>query len=478
MIKDSVIKELEKILGQGLITEDTELSGYAVDGAVPQILAVPGSVEEVAEVIKIAAENSLAVVVRGGGTKMGLGNSPQRLDLVLSTQRLDAITDMDTANLTVTVQAGVWFSGLQDALSGQENRCYLPVSSSGPQEGEICSEREHMGCFVPLDPPLAKRATFGGIVAANSSGPRRLLHGTVRDMLLGVRYVDARGRIIGMGGKTVKNVSGYDVSKLMIGSMGTLGVICEMTLRLLPLPETASTMVAGFRAMDEAFELVDKIMSSKLTPAAIEVFDSKVEEKIGVGLQETAQGSRFFVAVLAEGAAEAVRRICSDTAQMAKDAGAQGSMLVGEEGQFRFWAEYGELCNPERWGEPPPVLIRLSCPISRLMGLLSSASQEADSLNLEAGIFAHAGSGVGRVILQSRNDRADFQAGIFKWTGRMLEKCLEVGGNLVVEGADYPWKGELPLWGISRPDFDILKRIKREVDPEGIFSPGRFVAGI
>ncbi len=478
MIKDNVIKELQKALGDNLITSDEKLQGYAVEGLAPQAVAVPDSVEEVAEVVKVAAKNGLALVVRGGGTKMGLGNRPQRLDLVLSTSRLDTITDMDTANLTVTAQGGVPFSVLQDALSGQENRCYLPVPSPGAEERQICSEREHRGCFVPLDPPLAERATCGGIVATNSYGPRRLLHGTIRDMLLGVRYVDPRGRIIGMGGKTVKNVSGYDVSKLMIGSMGTLGVICEMTLRLLPLPETASTVVFGFKSMNEAFALVDDIMATKLTPAAIELFDSEVRKKIGVELRGSGQDSKFFVAVLAEGPAEAVRRICTDTIEMSKGAGAQWSTVAAEDSQVRFWTAYGELCSSEHWDGPSPVLTRLSCPISRLKDLMLTAVQEAGALNLMTGIFAHAGSGVARVILQPSRDVADLQAGIFRWMGLMLQRCLEVGGNLVVESAEYSWKKELPLWGISRPDFDILKRIKREVDPEMIFSPGRFVSGI
>ena len=476
MVKDSIFKELEDILGQGLETREIEVAEYAIDGLVPAAVAIPETVEQVAEVVRVASSNNLALVVRGGGTKIEMGNRPERLDLVLATSRINRITDMDTANLTVTAQAGVVFADLQDALSGQENRCYMPVSSSGPSDEQVCSDRQHMGCFVPLDPPFSDRATLGGIVAANSSGPRRLLYGTMRDMLLGVRYVNADGRIIGMGGKTVKNVSGYDVSKLLIGSMGSLGVICEMTLRLLPLPEHSATTIVGFKSLELAFSMVDKIMASNLIPAALEVLDARVGDKMGV--VEAGTGRGYYVAVLAEGAREVVKRISLDVKQMCTGMGGEVTAYLEGEKNADFWKDYGNMAKPAATEAQGAVVARLSCPIARLKELMKQAVQRARQLNMEGQLLAHAGSGFGRMVLYGAGGGGGFEDRLLRWVEDMLEASTSVGGNMVIERAGNPLKSSLPMWGAQRGDFDILRKVKKAIDPKRIFSPGRFVAGI
>ncbi|MGD9320854.1 MAG: FAD-binding oxidoreductase, partial [Desulfobacteraceae bacterium] len=223
------------------------LSAHSVDDLTPKAVAFPESLEQVSQVVKMAQKEKWAVLPWGSGSKIGVGNPPSHIDLVISTNRLNKIIDMDTANLTVTAQAGVKFRDLQTSLAGEENRCYLPYESPTTVSDEpVCSDRDHMGCFIPMMPPFSHSATLGGIIAANSSGPVRLLYGLPRDMVLGVRYVAADGEIVGLGGKTVKNVSGYDMCKLMIGSRGSLGILGEMTLRLLPLPERFGTCLSGF----------------------------------------------------------------------------------------------------------------------------------------------------------------------------------------------------------------------------------------
>jgi len=478
-MNDVILRELEEGLGaDNLMAESSELSAYSVGSVSPGAVVFPGTIEEVAHIVKVAAENNLAIVVRGGGTKMGLGRDPERMDILLCTSRLGKVTDMDTANLTVTAQAGMRFADIQGALAGEENRCYLLVSPNGREQDEVCFEREHGGCFVPLDPPFPDMATLGGIVAANSSGPRRLLYGTVRDMLLGVRFVNAEGKIIGVGGKTVKNVSGYDVSRLIIGSMGTLGVLCEMTLRLLPLPETAATTVMGFRSLDDAFSLVDAIMASQLTPAAIELFGKKTGVRLTPQLQEIGGGDGCFVAVLAEGASEVVERIGADTLDMGARAGSLESVILKGDDHLSFWHDYYQLGRSDHGNGPKEIVVRVSCPISRLKELLGKAMNESAALGLASDIFAHAGSGVGRIIIREKEEGDGFKERVLKWMGRLLELCISISGNLVVEGAAYPWKGELPIWGISRPEHDLVERIKQGMDPARIFSPGRYVGGV
>ena len=241
-------------LNPQMVAHDTAtLTRFSVDGVVPEAVVYPANLSQVSEVIKLANREKWAVTPWGSGTKMGIGQVPKRLDLVLCTSRLDKIIDIDVANLTVTAQAGVKLGDLQDLLGGAENRCFFPLEGDLKAQADyMCSGRDYKGVFLPLDPPFPDKATLGGIIATNSTGPKRLRYGLPRDLILGVRYVSPTGEIIGMGGKTVKNVSGYDVSKIMIGSLGTLGIIGDITLRLLPLPERISTILVSFKGLAAA----------------------------------------------------------------------------------------------------------------------------------------------------------------------------------------------------------------------------------
>ena len=234
-----ILEELAGITGKDrLKTDPADIAPYTVDGVVPKAVVFPKDTRMVASIVKCACRGSLTIVPWGSGTKMAMGNTPKSVDLVVCTSRMNHMLDVDTANLTITVEAGVKFRDIQARLATEEDRCYLPLDDLKTEAGEfICSDRSHSGSFLPIDPPFSEKATIGGIVAANSSGPRRLLYGLPRDLVLGIRFVTPTGDIVGAGGKTVKNVSGFDISKLMIGSLGSLGIICEITLRLLPLPE-------------------------------------------------------------------------------------------------------------------------------------------------------------------------------------------------------------------------------------------------
>ena len=217
-----ILEELAGIAGQDrLKTDPTVTAQYAVDSLVPKAVVYPKDTRMVAALVQCACRGNLAIVPWGSGTKMAMGNPPKRLDLVVCMARMNHMLDVDTANLTITVEAGVKFRDVQARLATEEDRCYLPLEDLKTEAGEfVCSDRSHSGCFLPIDPPYSEKATIGGIVAANTTGPRRLLYGLPRDLVLGVRFVTPKGDIIGAGGKTVKNVSGYDVSKLMIGSWG------------------------------------------------------------------------------------------------------------------------------------------------------------------------------------------------------------------------------------------------------------------
>src|SRR5215475_8551646 len=211
---------LESVVGSAYLLTNTAVAEYAVDGVLPAMVVLPADEAQVTDVLRLAAEYRATVFPRGGGSHTFVGQTPARVDLVLSVQRLQQQLAYEPADLTITVQAGVRFAELQHILRGSSQ-------------------------FLALDPPVTTTTTVGGIVATNVSGPRRLLYGTARDMLLGIGVMTSDGKRSKAGGRVVKNVTGYDLNKLYVGSLGTLGVIVELTWKLHPLPPGEITLGFG-----------------------------------------------------------------------------------------------------------------------------------------------------------------------------------------------------------------------------------------
>ncbi|MDQ3590753.1 MAG: FAD-binding oxidoreductase, partial [Actinomycetota bacterium] len=241
--KNVSLEDLQQIVGAEHAREATPED--AVDGVEPAFVAEPGSVEETSELLRLASDEGLAVAPRGGGTKMGWGNPPRDLDLILSTTRMDEIIEHVPGDQVVRVQAGMRLQDLQDRLVGSDQ-------------------------MLGIDPP-EMGATIGGLVAANSTGPRRYRYGTIRDLIIGVRVVLSDGTVAKAGGKVVKNVAGYDLSKLFTGSLGTLGVIAECNFRLHPKPEVGQTVAVELSSTAAANGAAQAILHSQLVPSAVEL---------------------------------------------------------------------------------------------------------------------------------------------------------------------------------------------------------------
>jgi glycolate oxidase FAD binding subunit len=474
------IEGLSGVLDRGLIkTEPQVVAGHGVDGVLPKAVVFPTDVKQVAEVVKYANREALSLVPWGCGTKIGLGYPPKRLDMVVSTSRLNQITDVDAANLTMTVRAGVRFRDAQARVASEENRCYLPLEDPVTEGDEmVCSEREHTGCFIPLDPPHSDRATVGGILATNATGPRRLLYGLPRDIVLGVRFVAPNGEIIGAGGKTVKNVSGYDVSKLMIGSAGSLGILCEMTLRLLPLPERMETILIGFGTLEDAGVFAERIFASTLLPAAVEVMNTAAFDALALVAKPGLGGNPFVVAVALEAFEEQVKRMMSDVRDAAKASKAVTDAILDEQGHRDFWRAVSNLDGSASAGCDSFVSLKLNYPISEWKSVMASVRDSLKASNFPHTILTHAGSGVGLVGLLVQGKDGDAKGRVAKAVHQILGQCRAKGGNLVVQRAPAPWKADLPVWGEPGEDALIMKRIRQQLDPSSILCPGRFVAGM
>ena len=318
----AVLDELARKIGRAYVkTEPETVARFEIDRMTPRAVLFPKDAQEISVIVKLANREKLAVVPWGSGSQIKMGHPPARMDLVICTRRLNHMIDVDSQNLTITVQAGVAFRDIQARLAAQDDRCYLPFGDSTVAADEvICSDRSGNGSFLPLDPPCSETATIGGIIAANTSGPRRLLYNLPRDVVLGIRFVTPKGEIPGSGGKTVKNVSGYDISKLLVGSMGSLGIITEMTFRLLPLPEKMQTLLFTFTAFDQLADFTDSLAATRLIPAAVEVMDAATFQRIAFAPKPDARRGDYIAAVALEAFAPAVDRMNAEIRRMAKTA--------------------------------------------------------------------------------------------------------------------------------------------------------------
>jgi glycolate oxidase FAD binding subunit len=470
-----ILDELAGIAGRDrLKTDSEEIARYAVDGLVPKAVVFSKDTKMAAALMQCACRNSLAVTPWGSGTKMAMGNPPKRLDLVLCTARMNHMLDVDTANLTMTVEAGVKCRDVQARLATEEDRCYLPLEDLKTEAGEfVCSDRSHSGCFLPLDPPFSEKATMGGIMATNSSGPRRLLYGLPRDLLLGVRFVTPRGDIIGAGGKTVKNVSGYDISKLMIGAMGSLGILCEMTVRLLPLPEKMETLVFSFDSFSDVSAFAGAVHGTKLLPAALEVADRAALDHMDFRAPQDFSSGAYVAMVALEAFDEAVNRMNRELQAMARHFKTTGHTLIQEDKHRLFWLALGELQAALTKRFPRLLALRSNYPLSLWKAMFEFAHKTLSQSGLDHTLLCRSGSGVTLInILPDEGVSQD--AVMTEAVGTLLGRCREVGGNLVVERAPAEMKTALPLWGAPGPDLSLMKRIRLEVDPAGLMNPGRF----
>ena len=421
--KNVSLEDLQRIVGEEHAREATPED--AVDGAQPSFVAEPGSVEETSELLRFAAEEGLAVSPRGGGTKSSLGNPPRGLDLVLSTARMNEVIEYVPGDQVVRVQAGTKLQDLQERLAGSDQ-------------------------MLGLDPVEKDAgATVGGVVAANSSGPRRHRYGTIRDLIIGITVVLSDGTVAKAGGKVVKNVAGCDLSKLFTGSLGTLGVIAECNFRLHPRPETARTVAVVLGSAQAAGEAAQAVLHAQLIPSAVELHWSEDEKRL---------------TVLIEGIEPGVEAQ-SDTASYLLRGFGEVRTLTDEEAGF-----LGPLAPP---GTEDEVAVKISAPPSELTGVLDSALGACSRKGVAPRITGHAGIGVTYVALSGSDEDAHIQ---------IVEELREIwtrrGGSVVVRSAPPAFKERVEAWGPLGSRLELTRRVKQKFDPRGIMNPGRFAGGI
>lgn len=442
-------RQMTEIMGDAQVQSGAEAAGFSVGGVAPRLVVHPRSQKEVEAVVAACSRAGAALVSRGGGAAMELGNPPGRLEVVVCLDRLAQIVELDAANLNVTAEAGVRLTDLQAALA-----------------------EKHL--FLPLDPPHPDRITVGGLVAANSNGPSRMLYGTVRDWVLGLRVVLASGERIRCGGKVVKNVSGYDMNKLFIGSLGTLGVVTEVTFKLLPIPVKRVTIVGYFRKLAQAAAAVTRTLESQLLPEALDLLDSQAQGIVAPELG-LANQSGYCMMVAVAGSRETVERQVRDFTRLFFENRAAATSVLEGARCAAAWRMIGEV--QARLGGTPDqtVIVKVAVPLGKTLEFFASGERLARRTARKGAIVAHAGSGIFRAgfLIDGRSTeplRGELEA--------LRGRAEAAEGSLVVEMIPPALRRSFDAWGKPRETLAVMRRLKTELDPQGLLSPGRFVGGL
>jgi len=411
------------------------------DDATPSCVVRPSDASEVAEVLKMAASESWAVLPVGSGSHLGLGNRPRRGDTWLSTSRLTAISEYEPDDLTAAVGSGCTLGAFNERLS---------------------SERQ----VLPWDPPGGIDRTLGGIVSVGENGPFRQGYGRPRDWVVGIEAATMQGKVIRAGGRVVKNVAGYDLTRLFVASMGTLGVITEINVRVRPKPNAESTTLLTADSTS-LWALGRTLTRDYVLPVALELVDAEACEWAGVGEQR--QGSMLAVRLAGE-EADVVDQT-SRLEAMAKDRGVEALERFDGERMDVFWRALADLPCIER----ASVALRVSVPPSKAEGVAAAAREALSPVAERLGCTAAPELGGLWMLIEAGESKMDQLASV---VGELRESCVAEGGSLIIHRAPSELKDRIDAWGPVGTSEPLMRRTKEVFDPDGALNPGRFVAGM
>lgn len=456
MIREELIRELQDIVGkENVLTHDEALKVYSYDGttnwiARPDVVLFPKTSQEISAVLKIANRERIPVTPRGGGTNVSGGSVPIMGGIVLCTTKMNRILDIDKENLSVTVEPGVVLMDLNLRLAKE-------------------------GLFFPPDPQSFLGATIGGNIAENAGGPACVKYGVVKQYVLGLEVVLPDGEVIHVGGRTIKNVVGYDLTMLFVGSEGTLGVITKAELKVRPLPQARSTILSVYDDVVTAGENVSKVLESGVIPSKIELIDNwvinRIEEMMPLGLPKDADAVLLFET---DGIPEAVEKETERIVEIARKFGAKEVRVATDpEEQLRYWtarrAGFAAV-----FGKAKTVLSEdVTVPRGQIPAFIKRCRDIARRYGVEMNIIGHAGDGnLHPSVLTDVNDKEHYERSA-KAIDEIIMAAVELGGVLSGEHGIGLEKRKFMRRVTDARVLEIMKGIKRLLDPNNIMNPGK-----
>jgi glycolate oxidase len=449
-------EELVRLLGKdNVLIEREDLIPYSFDATavlkqVPKVVVFPRTATEVSEVLKLALRHKVPVVARGSGTGLSGGSVPVPGSVVLCLVKMDKVIELDARNFTLRAQAGVLTQAIYDAA-------------------------DSAGLFYPPDPGSMKISTIGGNVAENSGGLRGLKYGVTRDYVMGLEVVMADGEICRLGNKCVKDVAGYSLKDLFVGSEGTLGVVTEVILKLLPKPAARQTLLATFSRMDAAAETVSAIIEAKIVPCTLEFLDSKtircVEDYAHVGLPLDADALLLIEvdghpAAVADDAAR-VHELCTrhgaTSVRRAADAAEAARLASARRSAFSALARV----------KPTTILEDATVPRSELANMIRFIQETGARHRLDIATFGHFGDGNLHPTFLTNERDADEMHRVELAMREIFTHALSLGGTITGEHGVGLAKKAFLLEQMGDSSYGLLRRIKRTLDPDNLLNPGK-----
>jgi len=459
----AALSRLASIVGASHVLEDPfALKDYSIDGFTPSSAVRPGTISEASEVVKLAAAEKLALVACGARTKLSMGMSPRKYDLALDLSRLNGVVAYDPGDLTLSVEAGIPLRDIAGVLA---------------QHGQ----------FLPLGVPFQNAATIGGTIASGVDSPFRQFYGTARDFVLGMEFITGDGSLAKSGGRVVKNVTGYDLHKLMIGAMGSLGVITRIHFRTFPAPRNPRAFLVSFERPEQAWALRQAIAESPFRPLTLDILSPGVAELFASSSASQRVAESYDPKMLANrrwtvttgfgGNDKVLDRYAAELAKMARQAGATEIERLGEgqiPGAFGRKREFIPIALDS---SPAAVILKVSTLPSRMKDVFASVERAAEEDSLEWAAIAR-GVGVAHVALLPKDLTEGTANRVAAATEGVLAATAAAEGSATIPWCPAEWKRSLKIWGFDRDDFAQMKKLKAFFDPGGVFSPGRFVGGI
>ncbi|MEH7643620.1 glycolate oxidase subunit GlcD [Bacillus pumilus] len=456
MLNSEFFSQLKKIVGASHVQRSkADRLAYSYDATpnfqhMPDVIVSPHAAEEIQQIVRLCASYKVPIVPRGSGTNLCAGTCPTQGGLVMLFTRMNQFIEMDEENLTATVQPGLITQ-------------------------ELIHQVEPRGLFYPPDPSSMKISTLGGNINENSGGLRGLKYGVTRDYVLGLEVVLPNGDIIKTGGKLAKDVAGYDMTRLFVGSEGTLGIVTEATLKLLPLPETKQTMLCLYESLEEAAASVSAIIAERIIPATLEFMDQPtlevVEDFAKIGLPTDVQA---VLLIEQDGNPEAVSRDMQSIAKVCQQHGAKEVNIAHseEEASALLTARRAALSALARLS-PTTILEDATVPRSEIANMVRAIEDIAREYDVKICTFGHAGDGNLHPTCATDARNEEEMKRVEEAFQAIFEKAVSLGGTITGEhGVGLMKAPYLELKG-KKEGIAAMKAIKQALDPANIMNPDK-----